>query len=170
MRIRVTPTQEGLLAGLLMVLALIALAGVVAHDYPGRLPLGSVDDIYQNPMLSIQVAARKIRTQLAGHTSLGDLDKLYEERTLTPMDNASDEDDSGLPTAEDAVESGEVTFRVTGIAWSNRRPVAFINGRGVTIGHSIEGWRVVGIARERVTLEDEEGTQKQIELYGNSNR
>lgn len=38
MRMRVNPAHEGLLAVLLMVAALIAMAGIVAHDYAGRLP------------------------------------------------------------------------------------------------------------------------------------
>jgi len=172
MKIRVNPAHEGLLAGLLMVLALTAMVGVVAHDYAGRLPPGVVDDIYQNPMLSIRVAGRQIRTLLAEQTPLGDLDKLYDERTLTPLAVEPEDDDTEVtPTEAGTVEEvPEAEFRVTGIAWSNRRPVAFINGRGVTIGHSIEGWRIVGIARESVTLKDEDGNEKKIELYGNSNR
>lgn len=134
-------------------------------------PPGIVDDVYQNPMVSIRVAGRQIRTLLAEQTPLGDLDKLYDERTLSPLATAPEDEDTDETTSVDAVEEApEVEFRVTGIAWSNRRPVAFINGRGVTIGHSIDGWRVAGIARESVTLKDEEGNEKKIELYGNSSR
>jgi hypothetical protein len=61
MMLRIKPTHEALLAALLMVLALMGLGGVVAHDYAGRLPPGVVDDMYQDPMLSIVAGARRTR-------------------------------------------------------------------------------------------------------------
>ncbi len=164
MKLRIKPTHAGLLAAMLMILAVVALAGIVAHDYAGRLTTGVADDIYQDPMLSIQVAATRIRTRLAAQTPLGDLDKLYEERVLSPLGAEPDEEDIDKPEGEDDTQQ-EVEFRVTGIAWSNRRPVAFINGQGVTIGDSVDGWRVTGIAQESVTLADDEGNRKQIGLY-----
>jgi len=159
----IKPTHEALLAALLMVLALVGLGGVVAHDYAGRLPPGVVDDMYQDPMLSILAGASRTRTRLAALTPLGDLDKLYTERVLS-ADAAESVENGADPVVEDDI-SQETEFRVTGIAWSNRRPMAFINGKGVTIGQSIDGWRVTGIAKQSVTLADDEGTQKQIGLY-----
>jgi type II secretory pathway component PulC len=73
-------------------------------------------------------------------------------------------DDDAEPAVEDEPPQ-KAAFRVNGIAWSNRRPMAFINGKCVTIGQSIDGWRVIGIAKKSVTLADDEGTQKQIDLY-----
>jgi len=61
-----------------------------------------------------------------------------------------------------------VELQITGIAWSPRHPLAFISGRGVTTGDTIGGWTVAQITETRVTLTDEEGNQKQLDVYQQS--
>ena len=163
MKLVIHPTHEAILAGALMTMALLAMFGIVAHDYAGRLPPGVVDDMYQTPMLSIGVADRKISSLLASHTQLGNLDELYEERQFQYPTSAADEE--AAESQADASGESESPLRVTGIAWSNRRPIAFVNGRPIMIGQSVEGWRVIGIARQSITFIDDKGTEKKIELY-----
>ncbi len=163
MKLALHPMHEAVLAGALMVVALLAMAGIVAHDYAGRLSPGVVDDMYQTPILSIRAADRRITSLLAAHIPLGNLDELYEERRLLPP--TSDTGDDEVAVSPSDASKGVGPPRLTGIAWSNRRPIAFLNGRGVMIGQSVEGWRVTGIGRQSVTLLDEKGTQEKIELY-----
>ncbi len=167
MKLSLKPEHEALAAGVLMVLALIGLGFVVAHDYAGRLPPGEVSDKYRAPLVRIRAVSGRIRSALVAHIPLGELDKLYEERELVPPPT---DGGSGEPNAR---ESGLSTtdlsgLRLTGIAWSDRRPVAFVGGRGVTVGETVAGWRVDEILPESVRLTDDAGNERQIGLYGES--
>ncbi len=42
-----------------------------------------------------------------------------------------------------------------GIAWSEVAPLAYLNGRLVGVGESVEGYRIARIERDRVHLEKE---------------
>lgn len=48
---------------------------------------------------------------------------------------------------------GGATLRLGGIAWSEAAPLAYLNGRLVGVGESVEGFRVARIEREQVLLE-----------------
>ena len=49
--------------------------------------------------------------------------------------------------------AGGATLRLGGIAWSEAAPLAYLNGRLVGVGESVEGYRVARIEREQVLLE-----------------
>jgi pilus assembly protein FimV len=49
--------------------------------------------------------------------------------------------------------AGGATLRLGGIAWSEVAPLAYLNGRLVGVGESVEGYRVARIEREQVLLE-----------------
>jgi len=45
-------------------------------------------------------------------------------------------------------------LNLSGIIWDHVRPMAMINGTPVTVGEEVEGFRVVDIQSDRVTLTD----------------
>ena len=51
---RFKPKYEVFLAGALMLLSLVIIAVVIAHNYAGRLPAGEANSIYRSPMLRIR--------------------------------------------------------------------------------------------------------------------
>jgi hypothetical protein len=163
MKMHLPPLHEAMLASLLMVLSLIALGTVLAHDYAGRLPAGKAAEIYQDPILQIRGTCGRLRSRLGAFVPLGDLEALYKERVQV-LPEATVE-----PEAAESIlgvaEEQDIQFRVTGIAWSPRRPMAFINGRGVTLGDVISGWTVGEISKNSVTLTDGDGNEQQVRLY-----
>lgn len=48
---------------------------------------------------------------------------------------------------------GGSVLRLGGIAWSETAPLAYLNGRLLGVGESIEGWTLTAIARGHVALE-----------------
>lgn len=51
-----------------------------------------------------------------------------------------------------AADLGELTC--SGILWDPQQPLALINGRTLGIGEEVEGYRVLEITRDTVTLSD----------------
>ncbi|MEL7060130.1 MAG: hypothetical protein AAGN46_08915 [Acidobacteriota bacterium] len=49
------------------------------------------------------------------------------------------------------------TLRLDFVVWSSDRPLAQINGRLLSVGQEVEGWRLVDLERERATLERGDG-------------
>jgi hypothetical protein len=164
---RFKPKHEVFLAGALMLLSLVLIAAVIAHNYPGRLPAGEANSIYRSPMLRIRAVGKRIGSKFSAHVPLGDLDTLYEGRIVEqigPETDVLEPDDLDGPEKIDR----QSEFRVTGIVWSSRRPLAFINGRGLVIGGTIGGWEVSDITESWVTLKAADGTLKKIGLYDQS--
>jgi hypothetical protein len=161
---RFKPKYEVFLAGALMLLSLLITAVVISHNYAGRLPAGEANSVYRSPMLRIRAVGKRIGSKFSAHVPLGDLDKLYQERIIEAI---VAEDDIVEPEVLDGPEDidRESEFRVTGIAWSSRRPLAFINGQGLVIGGVIGGWEVSDITESSVTLKAADGTLKTIGLY-----
>ena len=53
---------------------------------------------------------------------------------------------------------GELSgLQLSGILWDSNEPIAIINGQMVRVGEKLEGYRVVEIAKDRVSVTD--GTQ-----------
>ena len=52
-----------------------------------------------------------------------------------------------------------------GIIWSAKDPVAILNGAVTGVNEEAGGWRVVAIARDRVTVADHEGNRQTLLLY-----
>ena len=51
--------------------------------------------------------------------------------------------------------TGELSgFSLAGILWDERDPIAMINGQPVRAGDELEGYRIVSIGRDRVSLSD----------------
>ena len=50
--------------------------------------------------------------------------------------------------------AGSDELSCTGILWDAQRPVALINGRAVQPGEEVDGYQVVEISRDRVSLSD----------------
>ena len=50
--------------------------------------------------------------------------------------------------------AGSDELSCTGILWDAERPVALINGRAVQPGEEVDGYQVVEISRDRVSLSD----------------
>lgn len=44
---------------------------------------------------------------------------------------------------------------VTGIAWDAKRPLALIDGEPVTVGQIVEGWQIVEIQPDSITVEQD---------------
>ncbi len=164
---RFKPKHEVFFAGALMLLSLVIIAVVSAHNYPGRLPAGEANSIYRSPMLRIRAVGKRIGSKFSAHVPLGDLDTLYEDRIveqIAPETDVLEPYDLNGPETIDR----QSEFRVTGIVWSSRRPLAFINGRGLVIGGIIGGWEVSAITESSVTLKAADGTLKKIGLYDQS--
>ena len=164
MKIHLPPLHEAMLASLLMVFSLIALGTVLAHDYAGRLPAGKAAEIYQDPILQIRGTCGRLRSRLGAFVPLGDLEALYKERVQVQPE-ATVEPEAAESILGVAEEEQDIQFRVTGIAWSPRRPMAFVNGRGVTRGDVINGWTVGEISKNSVTLTDGDGNEQRVRLY-----
>jgi hypothetical protein len=164
MKVHLPPLHEAMLASLLMVISLIALGTVLAHDYAGRLPAGKAAEIYQDPILQIRGTCGRLRSRLGAFVPLGDLEALYKERVQV-LPEATVEPEAVESSQGVAEEARDIEFRVTGIAWSPRRPMAFVNGRGVTLGDVINGWTVGEISKNSVTLTDGDGNEQQVRLY-----
>lgn len=165
MSFKIDPKHEAGLAGLLMVAAAVGLGAIVAHDYCGRLPAGEAPEAYRNPVVRVRTTSRRIRKRLGSFVTLGDLDALYTDRIVNTQEEAKP-DEGNRATADESSGGGE--FRVTGIAWSTRQPMAFVNGRAVAPGDKVEGWTVSDITESRVTLTDEDGNEQQVGLYKKS--
>lgn len=164
---RFKPKYEVFLAGALMLLSLVIIAVVIAHNYAGRLPAGEANSIYRSPMLRIHAVGKRIGSKFSAHVPLGDLDKLYQERIIeTIVEEDAIEKPDLLDGPEDTDRESE--FRVTGIVWSSRRPLVFINGQGLVIGGVIGAWEVSDITESSVTLKAADGTLKTIGLYDQS--
>lgn len=56
--------------------------------------------------------------------------------------------------------------RLSGVAKNGDQIVAFLNGRIVSVGESVEGYEVVEIANESVVLRDASGEKTTLRLYG----
>jgi hypothetical protein len=62
-------------------------------------------------------------------------------------------DPFGRGSAEGALNG----FTLSGILWDSTQPIAIINGQPLRIGEEVDGYRIVEIAQDRVSLTD--GTQ-----------
>lgn len=69
------------------------------------------------------------------------------------------------PVTRARVVQAEVTFRLRGIARDGSQPVAFLDDRTLGLGESIDGFKLVEIADESVTLQDERGRKHVVRLY-----
>jgi hypothetical protein len=162
MKHHLKPNLEALLAGIVMLFALAVLGFVVAHNYAGRLRPGEVDGKYRAPLVKVRAVGNQIKSHLGAHVPLENLDKLYQERTLILPEEPT-EDVSVVDKLADTIPA---EFNLTGIAWNEHQPVAFINGRGVVRGDSFDKWFVSEINQESVLLKDRDGNQKQLDLFG----
>ena len=59
-----------------------------------------------------------------------------------------------------------ITFRLRGVVPTGNPPVAFVDDRTVSLGESIDGFKVVAIAAESMTVRDASGRTHVIKLYG----
>ena len=62
----------------------------------------------------------------------------------------------------EAVQPGGL--RLTGIIWGEA-PLAFVNGKLVGVNEAVDGVSVVRIEPERITVADDQGERRVIELY-----
>lgn len=56
--------------------------------------------------------------------------------------------------------------RFTGVAQSGGQAIAFLDGRLIAVGESMDGYEVVEIANESVVLRDANGEKTTLRLYG----
>jgi hypothetical protein len=166
MTLSLKPNHEALLAGALVFLSLVVSGVVLAHNYPGRLPPGEADIIYQDSMLQIRGVGKRVAAQFDTYVPLGDLDKLYTERCFDLLEPEPKKPDPvALEDKHVAEPMLETEFKVTGIVWSSRRPLAFVNGRGVVKGDTFKRWTVSDITEAYVMLTNSDGVEKRIGLY-----
>jgi hypothetical protein len=55
-------------------------------------------------------------------------------------------------------------LQLEGIAWNADTPIAFVNGRVVTVPGEVEGLQVVAIEESRILLRDEQGNTAELDL------
>ena len=77
-----------------------------------------------------------------------------------PVDPAEASPDA--PAAEPAPAS---VFRLQGIVWSAKAPLAIINKRTVGVGESVDGRRVERITRDGATIVGPDGEKLELRLY-----
>ena len=61
----------------------------------------------------------------------------------------------GKQTAAEAQHAAVPSLKLTGTIIGGKKPLAFINGRTLRLGEKIEGFQVISITREQVTLAGE---------------
>ncbi len=166
MKIVIRPLHEAMFAGLLMVMALVVIGVIVIDDYEVVLPPGEAEDIYSGPAIRIRATRTRIGRKLDVYQPLGDIDGLYQEKSMVVVKESEDETEASAEVAEEHPQKSAAELTLTGIAWSHRNPLAFVNGEGVAVGEVIEGWKVSEITANSVMFRDDDGNHKQILLYG----
>jgi len=166
MKIGIRPLHEAMFAGFLMVVSMVVIGVVSAHDYEVVLPAGEADEIYSGPAMQIRATRARIGKRRDLFLPLGDLDELYQEQIMVVVEEPENEVGESQKAVEEQKEKSTVALKLTGIAWSHRNPLAFVNGEGVTVGEVIEGWTVSEITANSVMFCDDDGNHKQLLLYG----
>ena len=69
------------------------------------------------------------------------------------------------PAARPRAAQAEQMFRLRGVARDGARPVAFLDDFTVGLGEEVQGYKLVEIADESVTLVDERGRKHVVQLY-----
>lgn len=156
--IRKIRKREILLTLSLVVLAAAALAGCVADRRMRRARHAFSVDRYRSVMGRIDVTVESIGEKMAFEGLASDFEEL-----LAAGSNAVREAEQKVAAVVTARTEEEL--RVTGVIWSDRDPVAFINGAMVGVGDLVGTREVVEINEESVQLRDVNGVVKRVFLY-----
>ena len=164
-----------LLAIGLMVAALIAIIIIIIQGYSNSKTSLVPDQIYTAPVNRVQDLSRKIEHQLAKHIDLGNLDLLYQDRVIPQHkpkpQQKKVQSTKPKPTNPHRPETSEIQMlHLTGIAWSQQKPIAFINGDGLTVGETVAGWKIVEITANSVRLKNSGGQTRQIMIYSKTKK
>jgi hypothetical protein len=115
----------------------------------------------------VDKAVTSIGTRLSGEGFEDELNALYAKLAAPPpapvVRPAGTQD---LATVETPAPTPLVMLNLTGIAWKKMDPLAFVNDHVVGVGDMIEGYRVIRIEAERITIRDPKGQLCVLELYG----
>ena len=156
--IRKIRKREILLTLSLVVLAAAALAGCEADRRMRRARHAFSVDRYRSVMGRIDVTVESIGEKMAFEGLASDFEEL-----LAAGSNAVREAEQKVAAVVTARTEEEL--RVTGVIWSDRDPVAFINGAMVGVGDLVGTREVVEINEESVQLRDVNGVVKRVFLY-----
>ena len=170
MKIVIKPLHEMFFAVALMVVGGVIVVLIVAHGYADSLAAGEPEEKYSDPVIRIRATRARIEQQLADHINLGDLGQLYQEKVMPAVEERPQEAVEEVADVAEEVAEQVSELKLTGIAWSFRNPVAFVNGEGVTVGSEIGGWSVKEITANSVMLADRDGNRRQIMMYGGGGR
>jgi hypothetical protein len=157
-------------AGLLFILF------VMARGYSGDISTVEPDEIYSGPVLRIRAACKRIENHLAEHVDIGNLDRLYHERSFSKNSKKAEPEKVAvhkkISAEHPAPASASIEkLQLNGVAWSRHNPIAFVNGTRVSTGDKIGVWRVVEITANSVRLKDGQGNSRQLLIqYGRQSR